>query len=133
MSLLSLADPTFRNQSRRRFTTEFKQKVVEYLLRSGSTVAEVARIYDVHPNQLCRWRAELRKQMGSSEVGDTVAFLPVNLAAFAEPTLPIDSGLSSKQPAAHGPCLTIAVSKGNIRAMPGCPAELLRIAIEALQ
>ena len=133
MSSLSIAGLSFRNLPRRRFTIKFKHKVVEYLLRSGSTVADVARIYDVHPNQLCRWRAEYRKQMGSSDDGDTVAFLPVNLTACPEPTLSIDSGLPSKQHNSHGPCLTIAVSKGNIRVMPGCPTELLRIAIEALQ
>ncbi len=133
MSALSIAGPSFRNLPRRRFTTEFKHKVVEYLLRSGSTLAEVARIYDVHPNQLCRWRAEYRKQMGSSGDGDNVAFLPVSLTACPEPTLPIDRGLPSEQHNPRGPCLTITVSKGSIRVMPGCPTELLRIAIEALQ
>ena len=133
MSLLTLAGPNFRNQSRRRFKADFKQQVVEYLLRSGATVAEVARKYEVHPNQLCRWRTEYRKQMGSSDpTATTLTFLPVNLAS-SEPTEPTNSTEVSPPATAQGPCITIAVSRGNIRAMPGCPAELLRIAIEALQ
>ncbi len=133
MSLLTLAGPNFRNQSRRRFKADFKQQVVEYLLRSGATVAEVARKYEVHPNQLCRWRTEYRKQMGSSDpTATTLTFLPVNLTS-SEPTEPTNSTEVSPPATAHGPCITIAVSRGNIRAMPGCPAELLRIAIEALQ
>ena len=133
MSLLTLASPNFRNQSRRRFKADFKQQVVQYLLRSGATVAEVARIYEVHPNQLCRWRTEYRKQMGPSDpVAPTVTLLPVNLAS-SEPTESTNSAVVSTPAATHGSCLTIAVSKGNIRAMPGCPAELLRIAIEALR
>lgn len=52
------SENTYRNQPRRRFSRAFKREVVELLLEQAATVAEVARAYDLHPNQLCRWRAE---------------------------------------------------------------------------
>ncbi|WP_414647421.1 transposase [Castellaniella sp.] len=48
----------YRNPPRRRFSREFKREVVEMLIEEAATVAEVAREYDLHPNQLFRWRSE---------------------------------------------------------------------------
>ena len=44
----------YRNLPRRRFSREFKREVVEMLIEEAATVAEVAREYDLHPNQLFR-------------------------------------------------------------------------------
>ena len=76
----------FRNQPRRRFTKTFKRELVEMLLEEAATVAEVAREYDLHPNQLFRWRTEyLRGDFGpvtvrpSHDEGDAPSFFPVEL------------------------------------------------------
>ena len=47
-------------KSRRKFTKEFKQTAVRRL-KSGQSVAEVARALEVHPSDLHRWRRELQE------------------------------------------------------------------------
>ena len=44
--------------SRRKFTKESKLAAVQQL-EAGSTVAEVARAFEVNPNVLHRWRKEI--------------------------------------------------------------------------
>ena len=43
---------------RKRFTAEFKAKVALEALRSEKTVNELAGAYDVHPNQVSKWKRE---------------------------------------------------------------------------
>ena len=45
--------------SRRKFTREFKQEAVRRF-ELGASIAEVARVCEVDPNALHRWRRELR-------------------------------------------------------------------------
>lgn len=44
--------------SRRKFTSKFKTKVVFESLKERSTLAELAQKYDLHPNQISRWKAD---------------------------------------------------------------------------
>lgn len=41
---------------RKTYTSEFKAKVVLEVLREEQTVAQIAAKYEVHPNQLARWK-----------------------------------------------------------------------------
>ena len=50
--------------SRRQFTKEFKLAAVRRL-EMGSSIAEVARAFEVNPNALHRWRRELRDWPGN--------------------------------------------------------------------
>lgn len=43
---------------RRKFTSEFKVKVVLELLREERTLGEIAAAYEINPNQLATWRRE---------------------------------------------------------------------------
>ena len=43
---------------RRKFTSEFKVKIVLEMLREERTLGDLARVYEVSPNQLARWRSE---------------------------------------------------------------------------
>jgi len=45
--------------SRRKFTKEFKEEAIRRL-ELGASLAEVARVCEVNPNVLQRWRRELR-------------------------------------------------------------------------
>ena len=55
--------------SRRRFTREFKLAAVEQLER-GASAAEVARVFEVNPNLLHRWRREFRQGPGNAFPGE---------------------------------------------------------------
>lgn len=50
--------------SRRQFTKEFKLTALQRL-EMGSSVAEVARAFEVNPNVLHRWRREFRHGPGN--------------------------------------------------------------------
>ncbi len=45
-------------QSRRKFTAEFKTKVVLEALKERSSVEELARKHEVHPTQIATWKRE---------------------------------------------------------------------------
>ena len=41
---------------RKKYSDEFKAKVVLETLKGEKTLAEIAAIYEVHPNQIANWR-----------------------------------------------------------------------------
>lgn len=45
-------------EKRRHFTPEEKTKIVLEVLREEKTLNEIAAEYEIHPNQLSRWKAE---------------------------------------------------------------------------
>jgi transposase-like protein len=44
--------------TRRRFTADFKAKVVLETLRGDKTIQEIASRYKVHPNQVSSWKRQ---------------------------------------------------------------------------
>ena len=45
-------------QSRRKFTADFKSKVVIEALKERSTIEELAKKYEVHPTQINTWKRD---------------------------------------------------------------------------
>ena len=45
-------------KSRRKFSADFKAKVVLEALKERNTIEEIARKYEVHPNQIHTWKKE---------------------------------------------------------------------------
>ncbi len=43
--------------NRRKFTSEFKKKVVLEALKERETLSELAQKYDLHPQQITLWKA----------------------------------------------------------------------------
>jgi putative transposase len=41
---------------RKNYTKEYKAKIVIELLREEETISQIAAKYEIHPNQLTRWR-----------------------------------------------------------------------------
>ena len=54
--------------ARRKFTRELKLAAIQQL-NAGSSVAEVARAFEINPNQLHRWRQEFRHGSGNAFPG----------------------------------------------------------------
>jgi transposase-like protein len=46
-------------QKRRRFSAEFKARVVRSALREDKTLAQLASEFDVHPNQITEWKRQV--------------------------------------------------------------------------
>ena len=55
-------------RSRRNHTPAFKAKVALAALKGEVTLSELARHFDVHPNQIAQWKAQLLE--GASNVFD---------------------------------------------------------------
>jgi transposase-like protein len=58
-------------RARRNHTPAFKAKVALAAIRGQNTLAELAQHFDVHPNQITQWKAQL--QEGASGVFGPVA------------------------------------------------------------
>jgi transposase len=43
---------------RRKFSADFKAKVVIEAIKERSTIEEIARKYEIHPNQISSWKKE---------------------------------------------------------------------------
>ena len=52
-------------QTRRKFTGDFKSKVVLEALKERSTTEELARKYELHPNQIHTWKKEFLSKASS--------------------------------------------------------------------
>ena len=50
-------------RKRRRFTAEFKARVVRAALREDKTLAELASQFDVHANQITEWKRRVLESM----------------------------------------------------------------------
>jgi putative transposase len=48
---------------KKKFTPAFKAKVALEALKGQKTLAELARIYEVHPNQIGQWKKKLLEEM----------------------------------------------------------------------
>jgi transposase-like protein len=48
-----------RKRARRNHTPAFKAKVALAAIRGDKTLAELAQLFDVHPNQIAAWKAQL--------------------------------------------------------------------------
>lgn len=52
-------------KNRRRFSAEFKAKVVLEALKERNTVEELAKKYELHPNQIHSWKKEFLNNAAS--------------------------------------------------------------------
>jgi len=50
---------------RRKFTSKFKTKVVLEALSERSTVQELAKKHELHPNQISKWKADFLSKAAS--------------------------------------------------------------------
>ena len=51
-------------KQRRRFTAEFKSKVALEALQGEQSIQEIARRYEVHPNQVSSWKRQALDGLG---------------------------------------------------------------------
>jgi len=71
-------------RTRRRFSAEFKAKVALAAIKGDRTLAQLAEQFDVHPNQVTSWKAQL-------EGGAADVFGPGGGNAAAQPAVDVKS------------------------------------------
>lgn len=52
------------SRKRRSFSKEFKAKVALEALRERETLSDLAKKYELHPNQIIGWKKHLQSEMG---------------------------------------------------------------------
>ena len=118
-------------ERRRRWTPAEKQRIVEESLTADTTVAEVARRHDIHPNLLHLWRRQARQgRLG----GETVpALVPVEITSTAAlacgPQLPS----SPRAPRARAGIIEIELSGCRVRVDRDVDTEALQRVLELLR
>lgn len=60
-------------KSRRKFTADFKAKVVLEALKERSTIEELARKYEIHPTQINTWKREAASKLSGVFEGDATS------------------------------------------------------------
>lgn len=51
--------------TRRKFSSAFKTKVVLEALKERSTLSELSQKYEIHPNQIASWKREFLENAGN--------------------------------------------------------------------
>ena len=67
---------------RRNHSPEFKAKVALEAAKGEYTLAELAKRFDVHPNQITQWKVQLLERMGEVFDRPTQASPAVDLKAL---------------------------------------------------
>lgn len=114
---------------RRRWSAEEKARIVEETLVPGARVSDVARRWQVCPQQVFTWRREARSD---------VAGMPCETAAVASPGfVPIVTGavVPAASPAAASPAPIIEVKLAGalVRVAPGMDGAMLTAVLRAVR
>ena len=51
-------------KTRRKFSSDFKGKVVLEALKERMTIEELSKKYDLHPNQIVQWKKDFQSNVG---------------------------------------------------------------------
>jgi transposase len=110
-------------ERRRRWTTIEKLRIVEESSSAGSSVIEVARRHDVHPNLLHLWRRQARSGVLSATPEGTARLVPVTIAAESNVAGATESDASASA------AVEVVLRNGRVlrlseRAAPGRVAQL---------
>lgn len=93
-TISSTQDLPVAKQPRKRYTTEFKRQILEACNQPNTSVAQVAREYELNANLIHNWRRALKK---SSDVVLTPAFIPLPVEATPNTTASLFIELPSSQ------------------------------------
>ena len=119
---------------RRRWSAQEKTRMVAESLAPGAVVSEVARRWQVCPQQLYGWRREAREGLLASlpeAAGPRVpAFVPI-VAEAVSPTTPVDA--TPAVAAASVPPIEVELAGAVVRVRAGADAGLLVAVLRAVR
>ena len=118
-------------ERRRRWTRAEKARIIEESLASETSVAEVARRHDVHPNLLHAWRRQART--GTLVRGPDKGMMPAEGSRFSPVVVTSDGGVprgARSDAIAGGAAIEVVLRNGRLLRVPDdvAPARVAALA-----
>jgi transposase len=110
---------------RRKWSDDDKARIVAETTQPGAVVSEVARRWQVSPQQVFDWRRQARKALSAATVPAEPSFVPiVSEAPAPEP---------AASPTRPTPSIEVKLAGAVLRVAPGTDAELLTTVLRAIR
>jgi transposase len=116
---------------RRRWSAEDKARVVAETLEPGASVSDVARRWQVCPQQVFGWRRQVRLALPASPVEPVAGLLPPFVPLLAEAAAPEKVAVTASSSASAA--IEIKLAGAAVRVMPGVDGELLTAVLRAVR
>jgi transposase len=113
---------------RRRWSDDDKARIIAETAQPGAVVTEVARRWQVTPQQVFDWRRQARKALAAATAPVEPAFVPI---VAETPSLSLPEPVAA--PARVTPPIEIKVAGAVLRVAPGTDGELLTIVLRAIR
>lgn len=114
---------------RRRWSAEEKARIVAETLEPGASVSEVARRWQVCPQQVFGWRRQVRLDLPASPVEPVAGLLPPFVPLLAEAAAPEKVAVS----APPSSVIEIRLAGAAVRVVSGVDGELLTAVLRAVR
>ena len=112
---------------RRRWSEDDKARIIAEAAQPGVVVSEVARRWQVTPQQVFDWRRQARKALAASMIPAEPAFVPIvrmTQLAASDPSAPA---------CRLGPGIEVRLAGAELRIVPGTDAALLTMVLRAIR
>ncbi|HYI84518.1 MAG TPA: transposase [Acetobacteraceae bacterium] len=113
---------------RRRWSDDDKARIIAETAQPGAVVTEVARRWQVSPQQVFDWRRQARKALAAATAPAEPAFVPI----VAE-TPPPSSPEPLAAPARATSAIEVKLAGAVLRVAPGTDGELLTAVLRAIR
>jgi transposase len=113
---------------RRQWSDDDKARIVAEAAQPGAVVSEVARRWQVTPQQVFDWRRQARKALVAAVAQAGPAFVPIVPAgpsALSDP--------AAAAPGRSGPRIEMRLAGAELRVAPGTDAALLMMVLRAIR
>jgi transposase len=112
---------------RRKWSDDDKARIVAETAGPGAVVTEVARRWQVSPQQVFGWRRQARKALEAAAAPAEPAFVPV------VPEPPVAEPAAATAPARLTPSIEVKLAGAVLRVSPGTDVDLLTTVLRAIR
>ena len=112
---------------RRQWSDDEKARIVAETAEAGAKVTDVARRWQVSPQQVFDWRRQARKALAEAPMSAEPSFVPVVAEA---PVLASDAAPATARPA---PSIELELAGAVLRVAPGTDTALLTSVLRAIR
>lgn len=113
---------------RRRWSDDDKARIIAETAQPGAVVTEVARRWQVSPQQVFDWRRQARKALATATAPAEPAFVPI-VAETPAPSSPEPVAAPTRATAA----IEVKLAGAVLRVAPGTDGELLTMVLRAIR